>query len=86
MTDPDYTVLMEPFSAIVSQLGLGAVGIVLLIWAIGQIRSVYDSRIEAVTTAHAAHVADLKDSHVAHLKLVARVLKIGGYEEGAGNL
>lgn len=61
---------MEDFVKIFEQLGLGAIGIILLLWAAAQTRIVYEARI-----------ADLKQEHATHLKLLGKVIGLKGDTE-----
>ena len=58
---------MEPVSltALVSQLGIGGAGVVLMLWAWSELRKCYEARI-----------VDLKENQARQMRLLQKALKI----------
>lgn len=72
---------MEDFAKIFEQLGLGAIGIILLLWAAGQSKAHYESQIASMKVIYDARITDMKESHATHLKLLGKVIGLKGDSE-----
>lgn len=71
---------MDPvtmFAPLATQLGLGAVGLIVLMWAWSKM----ETERKRVDSVYEARIADIKEMHKAQMRLLAKVLKIPSDEE-----